>query len=179
MQTRVLAFDPGAKRCGWACLDDHSHVGPDLAGSGVFGLERRLNGKKKEEFQKYRLRLLPFFVESVGDLIDEYAPQEIVTEIVPAVGGGNFIAATQSELAKVLVTVVQVIAYLEGIEISQVSAGTVKRNIGGKKDATKVAVRNGVFKFLPELAERKGEWTKLFDEPDAIAVGLCHLGYKQ
>jgi hypothetical protein len=39
-------------------------------------------------------------------------------------------------------------------------------------------VRNGVLKLVPELESRRKEFVKVFDETDAIALGLCHLGYR-
>lgn len=100
-----------------------------------------------------------------------------MSEIVPVVGGGNFVAATQSQLAATAVTTFQGIAVDRGYEIKQIGATTIKKKIGGKQKATKVGVRNGVIELLPILVDHKKQWTKIFEEPDALAVGLTDLGY--
>lgn len=170
-----MAFDPGAKRCGWAVLEESVRKPTYMyINSGIIGLER----ENKEPYQDYRLRLVNYWVVESSDLFTEYEPDHIVTEIIPAVGGGNFVVATQSQLALCVVTTIQTMAVIHGIGYSQIAAGTVKRNIGGVKDATKVRVRNQILEVFPGLEPRKKEWTKVFDETDAIAIGLCELGYR-
>lgn len=174
---RVLSVDPGAKRCGWAVIDDYDVT--EYVASGIYGLKREENDKgKAEAYQKYRLRLIEFWVEQTNYLLDSYEPDVVVTEIVPAVGGGNFVAATQSQLAQAVATVIHAISVNRGKEISQVAANQAKRNVGGVKDASKAKVREGVIHFLPSLEYRRSEWVKIADEPDAIAIGLCAIGKK-
>lgn len=182
-QERVLALDSGAERMGWAVLSrDGKRFKDSIAhmGSGYFGVAREPNKSsgKKTDFQPYRLSLLDFWIENAPDLIRRYKPTEIVSEIIPAVGGDNFVVATQSHLALCAITTVQVIAKQHGIPVRQVGATSVKKAIGGNSEATKVQVRDGVFKILPELEDRKKEWTKIFDVSDALAIGLTHWGYK-
>lgn len=169
---RVLGIDPGAEHLGWAVIQKEKD-GPKYVGSGVFGVKR----EEKEKYQPYKLRLIQFWVKHTDYLLDSYVPDLLVSEIIPVVGGGNFVAATQSQLAATAITTIQAIAGVRGYKIEQVAANTVKKRIGGKKDATKVQVRNGVYRQLPELKVRGTEWTKHFDEPDAIAIALTHLGY--
>lgn len=175
---RVLAFDAGAERLGWASLSREEnracyHI------SGILALHR---GSAK--FQEYRMELTRELINSIPALIKLTDPDEVVTETVPAVGGGNFVAATQSYLANTAITVVHTVAISMGIDVYQIGATTVQSRIAirppraSKRKATKVQVRNGVFQLLPELEDRKSEWTKVFDEPDAIAVGLVHMGFK-
>ncbi len=173
MASTVLSFDPGAKRCGWACLE----LGPTYIASGILGLSRTRN-EKKAEYQEYRLSLIDYWLEEASRLILEYQPSLIVNEIVPVVGGGNFVVATQSQLAATAITTIQAVAMEMGISVRQIGAGHIQRRIGGVKDASKVRVRNGVLALLPELEPRKRELTKPSDESDAIAVGLCALGYE-
>lgn len=173
---RTLNFDPGAERCGWAVLEGDGKTPPIYVESGVVKCKR----KDKEEFQEYKLRLEEYWAYFTPALLNKYLPDKVTNETVPAVGGGNFIPATQSELAKAVITAVHVIAYDRQYSVDQIAAVTIKKRIGGKKSATKVAVRNGVIVFLPELLPRKFQWQagkEGFDEPDAIATGLAYLGY--
>lgn len=150
---------------------------PITNGLGYFGIPRKVNEGKKTDYQPYRLSLLDLWIKQTPTLIERYEPDEIVAEIVPPVGSGNFVVATQSQLALCAITTIQVIAKQHDIPLAQIGATTVKTRIGGHKKATKVAVRNGVFKLIPELEDRRKEWTKMFDISDAVAIGLTHWGY--
>lgn len=178
----VLAFDPGAERMGWAVLSrDGKRFKSSIRSlaSGYFGVARDPNkSNDKTSFQPYRLSLLDFWIETTPELIERYEPTEIVSEIIPAVGGGNFVVATQSHLALCAINTVQVVAKQAGLSVHQVGATTVKKAVGGNGEATKVQVRNGVLTLLPELEYRRKEWTKVFDVSDALAIGLTHMGYK-
>lgn len=178
--SKVLGFDPGAFRMGWCVLEKGEDTGsaPKLVGSGVFGLERGSNGSKKEEYQKYRLRLIEFWIEQATYLYRAYKPELVVNEIVPVVGGGNFVLATQGQLAATAITTAQAVALQQKIRVEQIGATTIKKRIGGKKNATKVGVRNGVYAIMPETKRFHSEWTKVFDCSDAFAIALTHLGYK-
>lgn len=180
MSERLLAFDPGAERCGWCALERESKRAkskpPWANGLGYFGVPRQVNGSKTD-YQPYRLSLLDLWIEQTPILIERYEPDEIVSEIIPPVGGGNFVVATQSQLALCAITAIQVCAKQLGVPVLQLGATTVKTYIGGNKKATKVAVRNGVFKVIPDLEDHKKEWTKMFDVSDAVAIGLTHWGY--
>jgi Holliday junction resolvasome RuvABC endonuclease subunit len=169
---RVLGIDPGAERCGWAVLED----GPTYVASGISGLPRTRNGKKAL-YQEYRLSLIDYWVGEAHRLL-KTRPDVVVSEVVPVATspGSNFILAAQSQLAATVVTTIQVLATLDGIAVKQISAGTMKRKIGGVKDATKPRVRNGVLSIVPELAPRRRDFMKVFDETDAIAIGLTELG---
>jgi Holliday junction resolvasome RuvABC endonuclease subunit len=172
---RVLGIDPGAERLGWAIIEAGDE--PKEVDVGISGLEREDNGSK-EPYHEYRLRLLGYWIEEAPRLFDEYRPDELVNEIVPVVGGGNFVAATQSQLATAALTVIQIEALSRGIPIHQVGATTVKKNIGGSGKASKVKVRNGVYSLLPSTLRFKKEWVKVHDSSDACAIALCKMGYK-
>lgn len=178
---RLLSFDPGAERCGWCVMERDSKrknkSKPEVEGLGYFGIPRKVNDGKKTDYQPYRLSLLDLWIETTPELIRRYEPDEIVSEIVPPVGSGGFVVATQSQLALCAITAIQVVAKQHGVPVSQIGATTVKTRIGGNKKASKVAVRNGVFKLIPELEDRRKEWTKMFDISDAVAIGLTHWGY--
>ena len=173
----VLAFDPGAERMGYAAMNALPNKPITRLGYGHLGVTRERNSQNKPEaYHGYRMKLIDFWLKMAPELIQTYKPDIIVNEIVPVVGGGNFVAATQSQLAGTAITVVHAIAKQNGIPVEQIGATTVKANIGGGGKATKVAVRNGVFKLIPELEVHKKEWTKMFDVSDAFAIGLTYLG---
>lgn len=178
---RVLGIDPGAERCGWAALriDDNDRI--FLEGSGLVSFPKYGD----ETFQTYKSRLISFWAQETDTLLGLYSPDEIAIEIVPAVGGGNFVAATQSYLAHTQATTLHAIAALNRYPVHQIGATTVKARIGGKKNSSKVQVRNGVFEILPEVeVEKKSEWKTqfregIYDECDAFAIALTHLGMRR
>lgn len=173
----VLSFDPGAERMGYAVLKQNKEKAITKLGYGQLGVPRQRNKQNKQEpYHDYRMKVMDFWLVEAPALIKSFKPDIIVNEIVPVVGGGNFVVATQSQLASTAITVVQTIAKQQGVPIKQIGATTVKAKIGGGKKATKVAVRNGVFKIMPELEIHKKEWTKVFDISDAFAIGFTHLG---
>lgn len=175
---KILGFDPGAERMGVACVSLNPKTKcPVDEGSAIFRVPRVRN-ESKEPFQEYRLRLIEFWIETAPNLLREYNPDVVVGEIVPVVGGGNFVVATQSELARTAITVVYVVAFQMGLPVRQVGATTVKKAIGGSGKATKVAVRNGVLNLLPETDQYREEWKKTFDRSDAYAVALTSMGCK-
>lgn len=164
---RVLSFDSGAKRAGWAVLES----GPKYIASGVIEHDR---GATK--YQEYAMHLTEQWVIHTSEFIREYSPDQIVTEIVPAYGMNDY---GQGYLVNVMATTVHAIALGMGVEVSHVSAVKVQNAIaipGRPKKLTKVQVRNGVVSLLPELIERVPDWTKVMEEPDALAVGLWFLG---
>jgi Holliday junction resolvasome RuvABC endonuclease subunit len=185
MSERLLALDPGAERQGWIVFErsEKSKSKPPISlALGYFGVPRNLKESKDKKdntpYQEYRLSVIDLWTEQTPILLERYEPDEVVSEIVPPVGGGNFVVATQSQLAQTAITTVQVVSKQYGVPVYQVGATTVKANIGGNKKATKVVVRNGVFKLCPELEIHKKEWTKVFEVSDAAAIGLTHWGYK-
>lgn len=169
---RVLAFDPGGEKMGWAVVEE----GPAYINSGIEEWRRG----EAEKYQSYRLRLIQFWSYMGGALLDAYKPNLVVSEIVPAVSGGTMASGAQRALAATAITAVQTIAYERGYAVSQIGATTVKVKIAGKKTATKPKVRDGVYTLLPQVKDRHREWSgkgAKFDEPDALAVALVSLGY--
>lgn len=174
---RVLALDPGAERCGWCVLLHEEGTDPRPLGSGIVAVPRG-----KTEFQPYRSHLISEWVNEITELLKWTKPTEIVYETIPAASSTNFVVATQSYLAHAQITTVHAIALANGYHnISQLGATTVKARIGGKKSATKVQVRNGVLEIMPGIAHKRTEWiaAKTFDESDAFAIALTHLGYRR
>ncbi len=173
---RVLAFDPGAARMGWAVIsreDDESE--PVYLGSGVLRNPRN----DGEGYQEYRLRLIDQQVREIKDLYATYTVGDIVNEIVPPSTSTAFASnGVQAQLAATAVTVVHCMALYHGHPIHQVSATTVKKAIGGNRSASKVKVRDGVFSFFPDLRDLKWkEWVRTHDESDACAIALTVLNY--
>ncbi len=174
---RVLAIDPGAERCGWAVLLSGEEE-PLYVASGIQAYPRGT-----DEFQEYKMALIDHYVTWFKSRVQWEDPDVIVTEIVPAVGGGNFTVAAQSHLAHTQITVIHALANLHGYPVVQIGATTVKARIGGGKSASKVKVRDGVFDVMPWAAHHKKEsWKEMFrkreyDECDAFAIALTHLGY--
>jgi Holliday junction resolvasome RuvABC endonuclease subunit len=177
---RTLGIDPGGKRLGWAVLaNPQDRFAPVHVASGVYGLDRR-EDPEQEDWQVYRLRLVEHFTVKSEALIMDYLPVTVVTEIVPAVGGGNFIAATQSELAKTGATIFQSAGFASGLRVRQLGANTIKKRVTGNHKATKVQVRNKVIEYFPELEKFKSDWQAGrgkagFDRPDAIATALAYI----
>lgn len=134
------------------------------------------------DFQGYRLILEKYTWQRFDSLMTEYSPDVAINEIIPAVGGGNFTVATQSYLVNCVVTTFHNVAHFYRLPIKQISARTVhKQMVGPTKQGqkvTKVQVRNAVLNRLPELRDngRGTEWvkSKVFDESDAVAIGLCY-----
>lgn len=175
--TRILGLDPGALRLGFALVESSWHDNYyRLYTSGIKGLARG----DKEKFGDFRHRLIAYWVEEFGCMLDGFERKgldKIVSETLPAVGGGNFIAATQSELAKTAITTCQVIAYQRQVEWVEMAANTIKKKLTGNHKATKVGVRNAVISVFPELLPRKKELTVYADEADAIGTALVGAGY--
>lgn len=175
----LLSIDGGAERLGWGILEREGNK-PVYIDSGLVSFPQT---GFAGTFQEYRLALIAFYVDHLtrpGSVFDDsFLPiTKVVTEVLPPVGFGN---GVQAYLVNVALTVVQTIATLAGLPVDQISARTVQSKIAvgrkGKK-VSKVQVRNGVIQLLPELAPRKKEWTKVFDEPDSLAVGLTYLGFQ-
>ena len=171
---RVLAFDPGANRMGYAVLDSGpKEVESKFPSSGIAGVLQ----EEGETYQGHRLRIIAFWIDFTQDLINEFKPDIIVNEIVPPTGG-NSANMIHRQKAMAAITTVQVVAFQNNIPIKQIAATTVKKAVGGSGKATKVAVKNGVFNLIPSTTKFKEEWKKIYDHSDAFAVGLTELGYK-
>lgn len=186
---RVLGLDPGALRLGYA-LVERNEDSFKLVASGITGLEQREN----EKFQAFRRRIINYWsdTDSFTWLMSAYGNHHpvdlIASEIVPAVGSGNFIQATQSELVKVTIACLQTMheIYQPHIKWKEISSSSVKKAVFGsaknaankKNTVTKVNMRDAVMSVFPELKERTWMDDLLPDEIDAIAVALATLGYK-
>lgn len=169
---RVLGIDPGALRLGWAVVEiDDTEL--NYIDSGIMGISR----DDDEKFAHYRLRLIKYWVKEF-EFLDRLECSEWYVERLPAVGGGNFIAATQSELAKTVLTVIEALALISRRHVIELESSHIKSRLTGNGKATKVRVRNEVIQVFPELWPRKKELTDTADESDAIGIALVGAGYK-
>ena len=162
---RVLAIDPGAVRAGWAVLEEGKYVS-----SGVVHTPR----PQTEPFQEYRMRITKEWWEWGSTWILSTWPTVLVNEIVPYAPN---LTSAQIYLTNVMVSVLHAVAIRYDREIVQVSARTVQSSIakrGNSKGITKPQVRNGVLERLPELQPRLKDFTKVFEETDALAIGLWY-----
>jgi Holliday junction resolvasome RuvABC endonuclease subunit len=167
---RILAIDPGAKRLGWAILNLIDGV-PTCPRSGILSCERG----DKELYQAYRLRAMGEGVQWAQALYNgQNYFDEVVHETLPAKGFNDM---GQAYLALSVISAVSGYFMSRSIPITQIGATTVKARIGGSNKATKVRVRNGVWQLIPELQAKAPEWKKVYDESDAVAIGLTHLGF--
>lgn len=170
---RALAFDPGAKRMGFAVVEGDGKSAPKEVAGGHFGLERG-----EATYQEHRLALVSLWAKATPRMLRSYDPDVVVCEIVPSRG---FNDASQSLLAMSAISAVQALAFFQGYPVEQIGATSVKAKIGLKKDdqktATKVGVRNGVYKLLPSTERFRQEWVSVHDVSDAFGIALCHLGY--
>ncbi len=167
---KVLSLDPGAKRMGFAVVIGDGTSPPRVARSGYTGLAK----DDGVTYHSYRMHLIHYFETWASDMLDRHMPDALVNETLPVKGFNDM---SQALLAATAITTVQTVAISKRIVVSQLHASSVKVAMTGSGRATKVKVRNGVIELVPELAIRKSGWTKEFDEPDAIAVGLTFLGY--
>lgn len=170
---KVLALDPGAKRCGWAILSEGGEGpgGIQYHASGISGLAATSN------YQEHRLSLIGHWVDRSVELFDTYIPTLVVSEVMPPTGG-SVPSIINRQLGLTVVSTIQAMAVYHGHRIEQIAASSVKKKIGGVGKASKVKVRDGVLKLLPELESRRPEWTgkdAVWDEVDALAVGLARL----
>lgn len=156
---------------GFAVVRGNGTDPPEYVCSGVFGLEKR-----DETYHDYRIKLIRHFEDWAGEILLISHPDVVVNETLPVKGFNDM---SQALLAATALTTVQTIAIARGYIVGQVSSQRVKSAMASTPRATKVKVRNGVIDLLPELkATKLSKWTKEFDEPDAIAVGLTYLGYE-
>src|SRR5208282_1842104 len=124
---RVLSFDPGATRAGWAVLE----TGPKYLGSGVKSCPKL----PTQSFQNYRLELANAWVVESFALIESFEPDVVVSETVPSRGAG---IPEQLYLANIQITTVHAIAMAFGLPVEQVSARTVQAEIAQRKQGVKV-----------------------------------------
>jgi hypothetical protein len=109
-----------------------------------------------------------------------YAPEKIITEVVPAIGSQGFMASGQGYIANVVATTIHNVALDSDIPVEQVSARSWESKIAKRKTkkekVTKPKIRNGVLVHLPGLKQELAKYLNEWDRWDAIAIGLHNLG---
>lgn len=163
---RIISLDPGAERSGWAVLE----TGPAYLFSGYVSYPRG-----DYAFQKYKLDLIDCWQMVANKLLDQWQPDAVVSETVPSRGAN---IPEQLYLANTQITAFHTVAFERKLPIYQVSARTVQKAIalrGKSKGITKPQVRKGVLLHFPELKKKFSENMKVFEESDAIAIGLWFL----
>jgi Holliday junction resolvasome RuvABC endonuclease subunit len=170
---KVAGFDIGAKRCGWAYVNENGDEFK-LMSSGVTGIERR----DDEQFGDYWSRLIRFWVKECDWLIGKSGADldKVIVERVPF-SGVSTAAAAQRVLALSVGIIIESHCYRYGYKFEYIGATTVKKRLTGSGQATKVRIVNTVIDIFPELKSREKELKKIPDESDAIAVALVGLGY--
>jgi Holliday junction resolvasome RuvABC endonuclease subunit len=167
---KVLSLDPGAVRMGYAVLEGDGVDEARYWDSGCVGLARA----DTEPYHEHRLKLIRHFHDWAVEVLLDARPDVVVNELLPVKGFNDM---SQALLAATAITTVQTVAIGAGFIVSQMASTRAKAAVTGQARATKAKVRDGVINMIPELILRKSSWTKEFDEPDAIAVGLAYLGY--
>lgn len=171
--TRVISIDPGAERLGWAIVEKSNNQ-INYVDSGIV----KFSKPEKQTFQNYKIQVIKEYTQAIaqaGSILDQsvFPVDLIVNEIVPAVGS---FGGVQMYIVNAVMSVIQSAAIAREIPVEQVAATSVRSCLmPGKKKATKVQIRNKVIEIFPELKERKADWKKEFDEPDAIAIGVAWI----
>lgn len=169
-KARIIGIDPGAKRCGYSLiefsLDGENFVDPKYVASGIFGLDR--DEQSDETYSAYKIRLIKNTAIVFQDKLEELDPDLVVFEFLPVANVGA--ASGQRLLAFAVATCCQLLAELNGIPWTEMSAVSVKKEITGAGKATKAQVKNAVMEVFPDLKEKK---KYLADETDAIAIPIA------
>ena len=153
---------------GWSVIQA-GPTEPKYIASGVLEIPRN----DKEPYQKYRARVIERSAHWYYQIAYKHEFYLLAYETIPVKG---FRDMSQALLAGAGITAIHACAVVETVPVTQVAAPSVKARIAGSNRATKVGVRKGVQRFLPEL-DVPG-WPQYPDESDAVAIGLTALGYK-
>jgi crossover junction endodeoxyribonuclease RuvC len=150
--TIILGIDPGSVKTGFGIINTvngrHEYVG-----SGVIRLPVK-------ESLPYRLQLI---FENIGEIIKEYAPQEMAIESVfLSKSAGSALKLGQARGAAI------VAATSHGLSVSEYEAKKVKQSVVGNGGADKHQVQQ-MIKQLLKLSATPQE-----DAADALANALCH-----
>lgn len=168
---RVIGIDPGAKRLGYAVLEDGKYVT-----SGCTGYMR----EDGEKYQDYKHRLIQLTARVTYPLLESYKPDRWISEIQPAISSSSYAAAGQAELVKAVMVVLETCLALEWKAFEWYAATSIKKLLVGDGKATKTKIRSHVLNLygndLPP--SKKKDWAKVFDESDALAIASIGAGYR-
>jgi hypothetical protein len=170
---RVLGIDPGGEKYGWGVTES----GPRYIDSGWV-----LHPRRKRDYQPYRMELTRLVRREAHDVIDSFAPDRIVVEVVPPFGSEGYMRGGQGYIANIVATTWHNVAMELGFPVEQVSARTWSSRMALRQSkserVTKPKIRNGVLYHLPELRKKLATHLKEWDRWDAIGMTLFHLGYR-
>lgn len=150
---RIIAFDPGYERLGIAILEKEKNTKETVLYSDCF---------KTSSKESHAERLAKIAIE-IERLIKEFQPNQMAIETL-FFNSNTKTALKVAEARGVLVA----ICAKEGLTINEYSPQAIKISVtgAGNSDKTQVAKMVGL---ITKIDIR----TKIDDEVDAIAVGLC------
>lgn len=150
---RIIGIDPGLRHTGWGIIDkDGSRISFVAAGVINANTETALSERLAEIFT------------SLGQIIDEYKPQEAaVEEVFVNVNPTSTLKLGQARGIALLVPAIR------KIPVSEYTPNQIKKMIVGVGHAEKKQVDMMVRKMLPTLPENIPA-----DSADALAMALCH-----
>jgi|SRR5690554_49116 len=154
--TLILGIDPGSRKTGFGIIDA-SGSRTEYVTSGVIRIP--------EIELPERLKII---FESVTQIIQQYAPQEVAVEqVFMAKNAASALKLGQARGAAIVAAVAQELA------VSEYEARKVKQSVVGNGAADKLQVQHMV-KTLLRLPAAPQE-----DAADALAVALCHANTRQ
>lgn len=152
---RILGIDPGLQRTGYSVLDcSRNAVTPKLIDAGII----RLTAKTS-----VAARLVELETE-LNNLMAEYKPQACAVEKLYAHYAHPMTAILMGHARGVILLCAQ----RRGIELAELSANRIKKNLTGHGHASKAQMQRSVQQLfkLKDLPEPP-------DVADAIAIALC------
>lgn len=175
---RVVGIDPGFVRLGLGAVTV-KESGTDLL---TYGLITNVSDPSLKFNQNLNLGIKQI-TQDLPMFLDMTRPQLIVAEFVPVGKLGS-----NDALVIAAITACKVIAFQFGIEWTDIAASTVKTELTGDKDATKVKVRNAIFEMYPSIErkhlELKRDEKAAGEKPEGLpfdvfdAVGIATVGAK-
>ncbi len=150
---RIIGIDPGLCHTGWGIIDkDGSRVSFVAAGVINADTENALSERLTEIFN------------SLGQVIDDYKPEEaVVEEVFVNVNPTSTLKLGQARGIALLVPAIR------KIPVAEYTPNQIKKMIVGVGHADKKQVDMMVRKMLPTLPEKVPP-----DSADALAMALCH-----
>ena len=150
---RIIGIDPGLRHTGWGIIDkDGSRLSFVAAGVINADTENALSERLTEIFN------------SLGQIIDEYKPQEAsVEEVFVNINPTSTLKLGQARGIALLVPA------LRKIPVAEYTPNQIKKMIVGVGHADKKQVDMMVRKMLPTLPKNIPA-----DSADALAMALCH-----
>lgn len=154
---KVLGFDPGVSKSGWAIICSENGL-VDYGFQSFKSSKDGFNDKINEEMKS----AIPFFEDKISGV------DAVAWEIVPSFGRMN-----QRERVLSIASVVKVVTFQKEKKWFGRTPTTVKKLVCGNGRAEKAEVRAAVESIYPQLLELKKKMKP--DVYDAIAIGHVAL----